>query len=50
MFKRTPERFDNDRTEWTIQLPDLGESLIFDTHFLDFTPVSDCDRNLHQFE
>jgi hypothetical protein len=50
MFKRTPKRFDNDRTEWTVPMPDHSESLIFDTHFLEFTPLSDCDRSLHQFE
>ena len=50
MFKRTPKRFDNDRTEWTVPIPEQVESLIFDTHFLEFTPLSDCDHNLHQFE
>jgi hypothetical protein len=50
MFKKTPKRFDNDQTEWTVLLPDQGQSLIFDTHFLEFTPLGDCDRNLHQFE
>jgi hypothetical protein len=50
MFKNTPKRFDNDRTEWIVPMPDQGESLIFDTHFLDFTPLSDCGHNLHQFE
>jgi len=50
VFKRTPKRFDNDRTEWIVPMPDQGESLIFDTHFLEFTPLSDCDRNLYQFE
>jgi hypothetical protein len=50
MFKRTPERFDNDRTQWMVPLPNQGESLIFDIHFLEFTPLSDCDPSLHQFE
>jgi hypothetical protein len=50
MFKKTPERFDNDRTEWTVLLPEQGQALIFDTHFMEFTPLSDCDRSLHQFE
>jgi hypothetical protein len=48
MFKKTPERFDNDQTEWTIRVAD--QDLIFDTHFLDFTPLSDADPDLHQFE
>lgn len=50
MFKSTPTRLDNDRTEWTVPMPDHSESLIFDIHFLEFTPLSDCDRSLHQFE
>ena len=50
MFKKTPERFDNDQTEWTLMVPDQGQSLIFDTHFLEFTPLGDCDRDVHEFE
>jgi len=48
MFKKTPERFDNDQTEWTIRVAD--QDLIFDTNFLDFTPLTDADPDLHQFE
>jgi hypothetical protein len=50
MFKKTPERLDNDQTEWTVLVPEQGQSLIFDTHFLEFTPLSDCDRDVHKFE
>jgi hypothetical protein len=31
-------------------VPEQGQSLIFDTHFLEFTPLSDCDRDVHEFE
>src|SRR5271170_5135537 len=50
MSKKTPERFDNDRTEWTAPVPEQGQSLIFYAHLLGFTPLSDCDRDVHEFE
>ena len=50
MFKKTPEPFDNDRTEWTLHVADQDQSLIFDTHFLDFTPLSDPGHDLYQLE
>ena len=50
MFKKTPERFDSDQTEWTVSVLEQVQSLIFDTHFLEFTPLSDCNRDVHEFE
>ena len=50
MFKKTPDCFDNDQTEWTIPVADPSQSLLFDTHFLDFTSLSDPDPMQYQFE
>ena len=50
MFKKTPEPFNNDRTEWTVHIEDQDQSLIFDTHFLYFTPLSDPGQELLQLE
>jgi hypothetical protein len=50
MFKKTPDRFNNDQAEWTIPVADPTQSLIFDTHFLDFTSLSDPDPMQYQFE
>src|SRR2546423_13508622 len=46
IFKKTPDRFDDDRAEWTIPLTDQDQNLILDTHFLDFTTLSDPDPDL----
>lgn len=50
MFKKTPELFNNDGTEWTVPVEGQNRSLIFDTHFLDFTPLSDPGQDLLQLE
>jgi hypothetical protein len=50
MFKKTPDRFNNDQAEWTIPVTDPTQSLIFDTHFLGFTSLSDPDPIQYQFE
>ncbi|RDW89694.1 hypothetical protein BP6252_01726 [Coleophoma cylindrospora] len=56
-FINVPALFDNDRQEWTVEVYSLSEEkrrrlnvkedIIFDTHFLGFTPLNDVPSEDH---
>jgi hypothetical protein len=43
IFLRTPNRFDNNETQWTVACEDSNwhRNLIFDVHFIGLTPLND---------
>jgi hypothetical protein len=59
-FFNVPVLFDNDQQEWTIEVHSLSEgkratlqikdNVIFDTHFLGFTPLNDVPLEDHVAE
>lgn len=59
-FLNVPILFDNDQQEWTIEAHSLSEgkrhtlkitdNIIFDTHFLGFTPLNDVPSEDHVAE
>jgi hypothetical protein len=51
-FKRTPLKFRNDRTSWTLPTKNMGLQLdlIFDVEFYGFTPLNSVDNRLHNVE
>jgi len=59
-FINVPAFFDNDQEEWTVEAYSLSEGkrhklninhdIIFDTHFLGFTPLNDVPSDVHVVE
>jgi hypothetical protein len=51
-FKRTPQMFLRNRTEWTFLAEDAGlsDNIIFDVHFRGFTILNDVDPKDHTLE
>ena len=52
-FTKTPPVLDNDENEWSLSARHLGwgrRSVIFDTHFLGFTALSEPDSTNHALE
>ena len=49
-FKKLPEKFDNDDTEWVLPTGDGQANVIIDVHFLGFTALNDVDSDLHALE
>lgn len=52
VFKETPQCFNDDKTQWTIISghPEWPRHLIFDIHFIGFTPLNDLGYDESQVE
>jgi hypothetical protein len=52
VFKETPQCFDDDKVQWTLisEHPEWPRHLVFDIHFIGFTPLNDLSYDESQVE